>query len=404
MEESLLKLLKVFSVPKLKTIKDINFKNKRVLMRVDFNVPLEKKKKIAKIKAAIPTLKYLIKQKSKIILISHLNRPKGKIIEELRLDSIAKKLKKLLRKEVQKLDSIIGKKVEQVVEKMKPGEIVMLENIRFYPEEEKNSPKFAKELSKLGDVFINEAFAVSHRKHASIISITKYLPSVAGPLFQQEIKELNKILHKPERPLVVVIGGAKVATKIKVIEKFLKRADKLIIAGALPNTIFAARDINMGQSFVEKNMFKVVEKLDLESPKLQLPVDFVCQNSEIVVRGINAVKENESILDMGPKTIKLFLESIKDAKTIVWNGPLGVVEKKPFDRASEILAKAIAQSRAYSIVGGGDTAAFIKKLGLEKKFNYVSTGGGAMLEYLANGTLPGIEALNKKIECKSNGK
>jgi phosphoglycerate kinase len=396
MEESLLKLLKVFSVPKLKTIKDINFKNKRVLMRVDFNVPLEKKEKIAKIKATIPTLKYLIKQKSKIILISHLNRPKGKIIEELRLDSVAKKLEKLLRKDVRKLDSIIDKKVEQVVEKMKPGEIVMLENIRFYPEEEKNSPKFAKELSKLGDIFINEAFAVSHRKHTSIIGITKYLSSIAGPLFQQEIKELNKVLHKPEHPLVVIIGGAKVATKIKVIEKFLKRADKLIIAGALPNTIFAARDINVGQSFVEKDMFKIVEELDLESPKIQLPVDFVCQNSEIVVRGINAVKENESIFDMGPRTVKLFLESIRDAKMIVWNGPLGVIEKKPFDRASEILAKAIAQSKAYSIIGGGDTAAFARKLGLEKKFNYVSTGGGAMLEYLANETLPGIDALNKK--------
>jgi len=396
MEGSLLKLLKVFSVPKLKTIKDINVKNKRVLMRVDFNVPLESKKKLAKIRVTMPTLKYLIKQESKIILISHLGRPKGKIIEELRLDSVANELEKLLRKKIQKLDSIIGKEVEQVVEKMKPGEIIMLENIRFYPEEEKNSPKFAKELSKLGDIFINEAFAVSHRKHTSIIGITKYLSSIAGPLFQQEIKELNKVLHKPEHPLVVIIGGAKVATKIKVIEKFLKRADKLIIAGALPNTIFAARDINVGQSFVEKDMFKVVEELDLESPKIQLPVDFVCQNSEIVVRGINAVKENESILDMGPRTVKLFLESIRDAKMIVWNGPLGVIEKKPFDRASEILAKAIAQSKAHSIIGGGDTAAFARKLGLEKKFNYVSTGGGAMLEYLANETLPGIDALNKK--------
>jgi phosphoglycerate kinase len=386
----------VFSVPKLKTIKDINVKNKRVLMRVDFNVPLESKKKLAKIRVTMPTLKYLIKQKSKIILISHLGRPKGKIIEELRLDSVANELEKLLRKKIQKLDSIIGKEVEQVVEKMKPGDITMLENIRFYPEEEKNSPKFAKELSKLGDIFINEAFAVSHRKHTSIIGITKYLSSIAGPLFQQEIKELNKVLHKPERPLVVIIGGAKVATKIKVIEKFLKKADKLIIAGALPNTIFAARDINVGQSFVEKDMFKVVEELDLESPKIQLPVDFVCQNSEIVVRGINAVKENESIFDMGPRTVKLFLESIRDAKMIVWNGPLGVIEKKPFDRASEILAKAIAQSKAYSIIGGGDTAAFARKLGLEKKFNYVSTGGGAMLEYLANETLPGIDALNKK--------
>ena len=383
-------------VEALKTIKDINVKNKRVLMRVDFNVPLESKEKLAKIKAAIPTLKYLIKQKSKIILISHLGRPKGKIIEELRLDFVANELEKLLRKKIQKLDSIIGKEVEQIVEKMKPGEIVMLENIRFYPEEEKNSPKFAKELSKLGDIFINEAFAVSHRKHTSIIGITKYLSSIAGPLFQQEIKELNKVLHKPERPLVVIIGGAKVATKIKVIEKFLKKADKLIIAGALPNTIFAARDINVGQSFVEKDMFKMVEELDLESPKIQLPVDFVCQNSEIVVRGINAVKENESIFDMGPRTVKLFLESIRDAKMIVWNGPLGVIEKKPFDRASEILAKAVAQSKAYSIIGGGDTAAFARKLGLEKKFNYVSTGGGAMLEYLANETLPGIDALNKK--------
>ncbi|MCK4860267.1 MAG: phosphoglycerate kinase, partial [Candidatus Omnitrophica bacterium] len=251
---------------RLKTIKDINVENKRVLMRVDFNIPIGEKEKLAKIEAVIPTLKYLIKQKSKIILMSHLGRPGGKVVKELRFDWVAKELGRLLRKKVKKLDSVIGKEVQQAVEKMKSGDVIMLENIRFYPEEEKNSPKFAQELAKLGDVFINEAFAVSHRKHASIVGIPKFLPSAVGFLFQQEINELNKVLHKPKHPLVVIIGGAKVITKIKVIEKFLERADKLIIAGALPNTIFASKGIDVGKSFVEKEMFKVVEKLDLEDP------------------------------------------------------------------------------------------------------------------------------------------
>ena len=278
---------------------------------------------------------------------------------------------------------------------MQVGDIIMLENIRFYPEEEKNSLKFAKELAKLGDVFVNDAFAVSHRKQASVIGIAKYLPSVAGFLLQKEVKELNNALHKPKHPLVIIIGGAKVSTKIKVIEKFLEKADKVLIGGALPNTIFAACGINMGKSFIEKEMFGVVKKLDLDNPKLQLPNDFVCQNAEIVVRGINAVKENESVLDIGPRSAGLFLESIQKAKMIIWNGPLGLIEKKPFDKSSEIIAKAIVQSKAYSIIGGGDTIAFIRKLGLENKFSYVSTGGGAMLDYLANETLPGIKALEK---------
>ncbi len=369
-------------------------------MRVDFNVPFAGTKidrnEAWRIEATLPTLKYLIKEKAKVILITHLGRPKGRIVKNLRLDPIIKELEKLLRRKVQKLDSAVGKEVQRAVGKMKPSEIVMLENIRFYPEEEKNSPKFAKQLAKLGDIFINEAFAVSHRKHASIIGLPKLLPAASGFLFKKELEELSKVSCKPKRPLVVIIGGVKVATKIKVIEKFLQKADRLLLGGALVNTIFAAKGVELGNSFVEKNMFKVVKKLDLENPKFQLPIDFVCQNFEISLRSVNAVKENESVFDLGPKTVELFCQSIMDAKMIAWNGPLGLVEKEPFDRASEAIAKAITQSKAYSIIGGGDIAAFIKKLGLEKKFSYVSTGGGAMLEYLANETLPGIEALKKK--------
>ncbi len=382
-------------MPKIKTLKNINVKNKRVLMRVDFNIPLKGKEKLSKIEATMPTIKYLIKQKSKIILMSHLGRPNSKVVEELRFDWVVKELEKLLRKKVQKLDSTIGKEVEKAVEEMKSGDIIMLENVRFNPGEEKNSLKFAKELAKLGDVYINEAFA-SLQGHVSTIGIPKFLPSAMGFLFEKEVKELSRIFKNPKRPLVVIIGGAKVKIKIKVIEKFLKKADKVLIGGALPNTIFAAKGLELGESFIEKDMFKVVEKLDLENPKLKLPVDFVCQNNETLIKSINAVKENESVLDIGPRTIELFCQYIKEAKMIVWNGPLGLIEKKPFDMASEILAKAIAQSKAYSIVGGGDTVAFIRRLGLEQKFNYVSTGGGAMLEYLANETLPGIEALKKK--------
>jgi 3-phosphoglycerate kinase len=283
---------------------------------------------------------------------------------------------------------------------MKSGDVIMLENVRFNLGEEKNDPKFAKELAKLGDIYINEAFA-SLQGHVSTIGLPKFLPSAVGFLFEKEAKELSRIFKNPKRPLVVIIGGAKVVIKIKVIEKFLKKADKLLIGGVLANTIFAAKGIEMGKSLAEKDMFKVVEGLDLENPKFQLPVDFVCQNFEISLRSINAVKENESAFDLGPRTVELFCQLIRDAKMVVWNGPLGLVEKEPFDRASEAIAKAIAQSKAYSIVGGGDTIAFIKRLGLEKKFNYVSTGGGAMLKYLADETLPGIEALKR---CKKSGK
>lgn len=390
---------------KLKNIRQAKLKNKRVLMRVDLNISFTDSKidrnEIYRIEAAMPTLRYLIRNRAKIILVTHLGRPDGKVAEELRLDLVAKELGKLLKKKIHKLNSAIGREAQRAVAGMRPSDIIMLENIRFYPEDEKNSPKLAKELASLGDVFVNDAFAVSHRSHASVVGIARYLPSYAGFLLKKEVEELDKILHHPKRPLAVIIGGAKVSTKIKVIEKFLEKADKLFLGGALVNTVFAAKGISMGKSFVEKEMFKVVDRTNLDNPKLVLPTDLVCQNSEVSVKSINAVQENESVFDIGPRSTELFLESIKTAKMIVWNGPLGMIEKKPFDRASEIIAKAIAQHPAYSVVGGGDTVAFIKKLGLEKKFNYVSTGGGAMLDYLVNETLPGIEALKR---CKRFGK
>jgi len=387
-------------MPKLKPLSQAAIKNKRVIIRVDFNIPISDNSKIDKnekwrIESAIPTLKYLIKKRAKIIIITHLGRPNGKKNKTLKLDLIAKEVEKILKIKVLKLDEVEGGRVNQSIAQMKEGEIVMLENIRFYPEEEKNSLSFAKKLSKLGDVFINEAFSVSHRKHASIVGITKYLPSYAGLVFEKEIGELDKVLKEPKRPLLFIIGGAKIKTKIKVIDKFIKLADKVLVGGALPNTIFAAHGIEVGKSLIERNMFKVVENLNLENSKIQLPIDFICKNTEISVKTLNGVSENEFIGDIGPKTVQLFLQEIKKAKMIIWNGPMGLVEKKPFDRASEAIARTIIQSRSYSVVGGGDTVTFINKLKLEKRFNYISTGGGAMLEYLAKETLPGIEALKK---------
>jgi len=383
---------------KFKNLQDINVKNKRVLVRVDFNLSLNDDGKITddfRIKEALPTIEYLLKKGAKIILMSHLGDPEGKFVEKLKMDVIQNRLLEYLDYSIVKAKDCIGKEIEDWTYEMRGGEILLLENLRFHKEEEANNIKFAKSLAKLGDIYVNEAFGVSHRKHASVVGVPKLLPSAAGFCLQKEVEELSRVLFQPKRPLVVIIGGAKVSTKIKVIEKFLEKADKLLLAGALVNTVFAARGISLGKSFIEKNVFEIVKKLNLENPKIQLPNDFICQNSEISARGINAVKENESVFDIGPKSAELFLELIREAKMIVWNGPLGLVEKQPFDRSSEVIAKGIAESRAYSIVGGGDTVVFIRKLGLEKKFNYVSTGGGAMLDYLANETLPGIEALKK---------
>ena len=389
-------------MPNIKTLENIDLKNKRALVRVDFDLPLDDKGNITddfRLKECLPTIKYLISQKCSIVLISHLNRPKGKRIKKYSLKPITKKLEKLLRQDIIFYDKTISEVAINLSRKMRPGSIMLLENLRFNPGEEKNLPEFSRKLSEFGDIFINEAFAVSHREHASIVGIPEYLPSFLGFRFRKEVKELDKILYNPERPLVAIIGGAKISTKIKVINKFLKIADKVLMGGALANTVFAGQGFNMGSSIIDKGAFTEVEKIIPKkriNPKLFLPIDLGIWDGKIArYDEVNGVKEGEKALDCGPKTINLFSRIIEEAKTIVWNGPLGLTEQKPFEKASGAMVEVIRKSSAYSVVGGGDTVGFIRKIKKEKAFNHLSTGGGAMLDYLANETLPGLEAIGK---------
>ena len=383
----------------IKTLKDVDLKNKRALVRVNFDVPLDKNGNIEddfRIKESLPTIEYLLKNKCRIVLISHLGRPDGKSIKKFSLKPTAKRLGELLKKEINFLPKSSGKQVEMAVNAIAPGEIIMLENLRFNPSEEENLPEFAQELAKLGEVFVNEAFPVCHREHASIVGISQYLPGVMGFSLEKEIIELNKILFHPKKPMIAIIGGAKISTKITVINKFLRIADRVLIGGALANTIFAKQGYDMADSTIDKDSFSEVNKINLKNPKLFLPIDLSIWDGEKAhYRELGNLKKGEKALDIGLKTIDLFNSLIKSAKTIVWNGPLGLTGQKPFDRASSEVIEAVSKSDAYSIVGGGDTIAFINEVKKEKVFNFLSTGGGAMLDYLANETLPGIEALKQ---------
>jgi triosephosphate isomerase len=386
-------------MPSIKTLKDIDLKNKRALVRVNFDVPLDKNGNIEddfRIRESLPTIKYLIKNKCRIILISHLGRPEGKKLKKYSLRPTAKRLGELLKKEIVFLGKTSGKQAEKISETIQPGDILMLENLRFDAREEKNSAEFAQELSKLGSIFINEAFPVCHREHASIVGIPNYLPSAAGFCLEKEIRELNRILFHPQKPLIAIIGGAKISTKIKIINKFLYIADRVLIGGALANTIFAKQGFDMADSTIDKESFSDVDKINLKNPKLFLPIDLGIWDGERAhYREVGNLKKGEKALDIGLKTIDLFISLIKGAKTIIWNGPLGLTTQKPFDRGSAEATGAIHHSGAYSIVGGGDTIAFINEIKKEKVFSYLSTGGGAMLDYLAKETLPGIEALEQ---------
>jgi 3-phosphoglycerate kinase len=383
----------------IKTLKQLDVKNKRALVRVNFDVPLNEKGEIVdnfRIKESLPTIEYLIKQKTKVILISHLGRPDGKKSKKLSLKPIADELNKLLKRKVIFSKDIFGKDVERIIKKMFFGDVLLLENIRFWKEEEKNSFEFTEKLARLGDVYINEAFAVSHRTHASIVGVPQLLPCAAGFLLEKEITELGKILKDPEKPLVAIIGGAKMETKIKVINKFLKIADKVLIGGALANTIFASQGISMGGSVIDKDSFNDIKRINLKNPKLFLPIDLgIWDDKNTTYKDVSPLQWFEKALDMGPKTMHLFDDVVINAKMIVWNGPLGLTNQKPFDKATAELIEAINKSKAYAVVGGGDTIGFINKIHKEKVFDWMSTGGGAMLDYLANGTLPGIEALKK---------
>ncbi|MFC1700898.1 phosphoglycerate kinase [Patescibacteria group bacterium] len=384
----------------MKTLRDVNVKNKRILVRADFNVPLENGEIIDnfKIEAVLPTIKYLLDQNAKIILLTHLGRPNGRVVEELRVDNLAQKFSELIDRPVKKLNDCIGLEVEKEIEEMNSGQIIFLENVQFHSGEKEKSQEFIKSLAKLADVFVMEAFGQAHRDYASISGVPKEIPSCAGLLFEKEIKNLSKVLNNSEHPLTVVIGGAKISTKIRMIKNFLKKADDLILGGALANVVIAAKGFAIGKSKIEENMVEGIKKMELTNIKLHIPVDVIVSDdysgkSFANVSPVGRTKENEIILDIGPDTIDLFKDIIKQSKTIIWNGPMGLLESERFSNGSERIAEAIANSDGFSVVGGGESIILLNRLGIKDKIDHISIGGGAMLSFLAGEKLPGIEAL-----------
>ncbi|MBW1913352.1 MAG: phosphoglycerate kinase [Deltaproteobacteria bacterium] len=388
-----------------KSIKEVVIKGKKVLMRADFNVPFDKNLNITddnRIKAAIPTIRYILDQGGMLILMSHLGRPKGEIKDEMRLTPVGLRISELLERPVKKLDCCIGPEAEGVVASMRSGEVVLLENLRFHKEETDNDSDFAKQLSSFGDLFVNDAFGTCHRAHASTVGVTRYLESVAGLLVEKEIKYFEKINRAPEHPFNLILGGAKVSDKIPVIENMLPKVDLIIIGGAMAYTFLKQQGVNIGASRYEDEMVTVVSRLQglakNRGVEILLPVDHVVCDDFLepktirTTQGIN-IEEGFMGVDIGPGTVELFLSKLRDAKTIVWNGPMGVFEKDEFASGTKNLALAIAASSATSVIGGGDSAAAAKKFNVEAKMSHISTGGGASLEYLEGKLLPGIAAL-----------
>lgn len=392
-----------------KTVQEIDVKGKRVLVRVDFNIPRDKATgeitDDTRIRAALPTIDYLLDHDAKVILMSHLGRPKGQVDETMRLDKVGERLSELLDRPVRKMDEAVGPEVEQAVAQMQEGEVVLLENVRFYPGEEKNDPEFSAQLAKLGDIYVNDAFGTAHRAHCSTEGVGHLLPSVAGFLMKKEISALGSALNRPERPFVAIIGGAKVSDKIGVIQNLMERVDTLIIGGGMANTFLEAQGYAMGRSLVEKDKIELAAQLLAEAQekgkKVLLPVDLVAaaaidqpETAEQVAVG--AVPADKMALDIGKETIKLYREAVADAKTIIWNGPMGVFEVDAFAQGTNQVAEAVAHSSANSIVGGGDSVAAVAKAGLEDQITHISTGGGASLEFLEGKLLPGIQVLMEK--------
>jgi len=390
-----------------KTIKDVNIKGKRVLMRVDFNVPLNKDLKIeddSRIQAALPTIKYAIDNGARLILMSHLGRPKG--VDELeRLTPVAKRLSELLGKDVAKLDDCIGPEVQKAVSLMKDGDVALLENLRFHPEEEKNDPEFAKKLASLGEIYVNDAFGTAHRAHASTEGVTKFIKaSVAGFLLAKEIEYFEKALSNPPKPFVAILGGAKVSDKIMVIENLMNKVDTVLIGGGMAYTFLKAQGMEIGSSKLEADKIDVAKSIMKSAKekgvKIVLPVDHLIADKVDAVSSTrvvtDAVPQGWMALDVGPKTVDEFKKELRNAKMIIWNGPLGVFEITKFSRGTEDVARFIAGLKTISIIGGGDTASAISKFGLEHAMTHISTGGGASLEYMEGKVLPGVAALNDK--------
>ncbi|MDO4923311.1 MAG: phosphoglycerate kinase [Peptococcaceae bacterium] len=392
-----------------KTIEDVNVRGKRVLVRVDFNVPRNKETgeitDDARMRAALPTLQYLIDHGAKVIVMSHLGRPKGKVVEELRLTEVGKHLSELLGKPVRKMDDCIGPDVEAAVAEMKDGDVILLENVRFYPQEEKNDVHFSKELAKLGDIYVNDAFGTAHRAHGSTAGVGVFLPSVTGYLMKKELTALGNALMRPVKPFVAIIGGAKISDKIGVVSYLIGRADTIIIGGGMANTFLAAQGYDMKASLVEPESIEVAKET-LEQAKnagteLLLPVDVTIAAAfdapeTAKAADIDAIDDGWMALDIGPKTIEKYVAKVADAKTVIWNGPMGVFEQDVFAVGTNALAKAVAESDAYSVVGGGDSVAAVKKSGMADKINHISTGGGASLEFMEGRVLPGLAIIEER--------
>jgi len=387
-----------------KTVRDVDVRGKRVLVRVDFNVPLAEGKVAddTRIRAALPTIRYLIEQGARVILMSHLGRPKGQVKEELRMAPVAARLSELLGQPVLTADDCIGPQVQALVKELKPGQVLLLENTRFHPEERKNDPDFARELASLAEVYVNDAFGTAHRAHASTEGVAHYLPAVAGFLMEKEIEFLGKALESPEHPFVAILGGAKISDKIGVIENLLGKVNVLLIGGGMANTFFKAQGYDVGESLVEDESLDTArEMLAKAGDKLVLPVDVVvadafAADAQSKIVGVDAVPAGWRILDIGPRTVALFKDKLAGAKTVVWNGPMGVFEFPKFATGTVEIAKALAELDAMTIIGGGDSVAAVYQAGLADKMTHISTGGGASLEFLEGKTLPGIAALADK--------
>ena len=387
-----------------KTVKDIDLKGKRVIMRVDFNVPMDKGVVTddKRIKASLPTIKYVLDQGAALILMSHLGRPKGGPDPEFSLKPAAEVLAGHLGKPVQMAPDCIGPEVEKMAKALKPGDVLMLENTRFHPEEEKNDLELAKKMAALADVYVNDAFGSAHRAHSSTEGIARYLPAVSGFLMEQELEYLGRAVSNPERPYVAILGGAKISDKILVVETLLSKCDKLIIGGGMANTFLAAKGYNMQDSLVEAASVETAKTIMAKaSGKLILPVDAVIADkfeAEAVSQVVDADKipAGWRMMDIGPKSIALFKSALAGAKLIVWNGPMGVFEMPKFAEGTFAIAKLLAESGATTVIGGGDSASAVKKAGVAKQMTHVSTGGGASLEFLEGKELPGVAALNDK--------
>lgn len=392
-----------------KTIRDIDVTGKKVLVRCDFNVPLDKETgeitNDLRIVGALPTIKYLLENKAKVILCSHLGKPKGEVKPNLSLAPVAKRLSKYLGFEVKLAKDIIGEDAKKLASKLKEGEAILLENVRFDAREEANDAEFSKELASLADIYVNDAFGTAHRAHSSTAGVADYLPAVCGFLIEKEVQMLGDSLNNPVRPFVAILGGAKVSDKIKVIENLIEKADSIIIGGGMTYTFLKAMGYNVGDSICELDRLDIaketMKKAEEKNVKLLFPVDTVCGkefSNETEMKTVNSkeIPDGWQGLDIGPESVKLFTEELQKAKTVMWNGPLGVFEFENFAKGTNEIAKVLSEIDATTIIGGGDSAAAVEKGGYSEKMTHISTGGGASLEFLEGKDLPGIDCLQNK--------